>query len=69
VATANNASFGAQAAYDEWVPAFEALFERSARQWPRFYDAVKTLADQTPEQRHAALRALLTPAAKDPPRA
>ena len=28
VAQANNASFGAQAAYDELVPGFEALFER-----------------------------------------
>ncbi|MBW7833755.1 MAG: aminopeptidase [Simplicispira suum] len=72
VATANNASFGAQAAYDEWVPAFETLFEQSARNWPRFYDAVKALADQSAEQRHTALRALLappTPAAKEPSRA
>lgn len=71
VATANNASFGAQAAYDEWVPAFEALFEQSARNWPRFYDAVQALAQQNADQRHAALRALIapsTPAAKEPPR-
>jgi predicted aminopeptidase len=72
VATANNASFGAQAAYDELVPAFEALFEQSARNWPRFYDAVKALARQSAEQRLAALRALMEPppnAAKDLPRA
>ena len=31
VAKANNASFAAQAAYDELVPAFEALFEREGR--------------------------------------
>ena len=69
VATANNASFGAQAAYDELVPAFEALFEQSAREWPRFYDAVKALAHQSAAQRLAALRALMAPpstAAKDP---
>ena len=72
VATANNASFGAQAAYDELVPAFEALFEQSGRNWPRFYDAVKALAHQSAEQRLAALRALMEPpptAAKDLPRA
>ena len=43
VARANNASFGAQAAYDELVPGFEARFEREERDWPRFYDAVKAL--------------------------
>ncbi|MDA8444344.1 aminopeptidase [Paracidovorax valerianellae] len=59
VAEANNAAFGAQAAYDEWVPAFEALFQREGRDWPRFYDAVKHLAAQLPEQRQAAMRALL----------
>lgn len=72
VASANNASFGAQAAYDELVPAFEALFEQSARNWPRFYDAVKALAHLSAEQRLAALRALMEPpstAAKDLPRA
>ncbi|GKT22492.1 aminopeptidase [Acidovorax sp. SUPP3334] len=65
VAEANNAAFGAQAAYDEWVPAFEALFHREGRDWPRFYDAVKRLAAQPPEQRQAAMRALL-PAATSP---
>lgn len=72
VASANNASFGAQAAYDELVPAFEVLFEQSARDWPRFYDAVKALAHQSAEQRLAALRALMEPpftAAKDLPSA
>lgn len=58
VAQANNASFAAQAAYDELVPAFEALFEREGRQWPRFYDAVRQLAQQPPAQRHQSLRAL-----------
>ena len=58
VAQANNASFAAQAAYDELVPAFEALFEREGRHWPRFYDAVQQLARQPQPQRHEALRAL-----------
>ena len=59
VAQANNASFAAQAAYDELVPAFEALFEREGRAWPRFYDAVRDLTRQPLPERHDALRALL----------
>ncbi|MEO7241652.1 MAG: aminopeptidase [Variovorax sp.] len=48
VAGANNASFGAQAAYDQWVPAFEALFyridaEHPADPWPLFYAEVRRL--------------------------
>ena len=58
VAKANNASFAAQAAYDEWVPAFEAVFEREGRDWRRVYDAVRQLSQQPPAQRHAALTAL-----------
>ena len=55
VAHANNAGFGAQAAYDELVPAFEALFERSGRSWPAFYDAVKRLAGLSKAARIKAL--------------
>jgi predicted aminopeptidase len=55
VARANNASLGAQAAYDELVPGFEALFEREGRDWPRFYDAVKRLAELPKDERHQAL--------------
>lgn len=56
VANANNAAFGAQAAYDELVPAFEALFEREGRDWPRFYDAVRKLATLEKDARHEALK-------------
>jgi predicted aminopeptidase len=59
VARANNATFGAQAAYDELVPAFEAVFEREGRDFARFYDAVRALADQPRSERTAALRSLL----------
>lgn len=59
VARANNASFAAQAAYDELVPAFEALHAREGGDWPRFYDAVRQLAWQPQAQRQQALRALL----------
>ena len=57
-AGANNASFGAQAAYDELVPDFEALFELEGRDWPRFYEAVKKLAGVAKDERHKALKAL-----------
>ncbi len=56
VARANNATFGAQAAYDELVPGFLALFEDEDRDWPRFYAAVKALATLPQADRHAALK-------------
>ena len=56
VARANNASFGAQAAYDELVPGFEALFEASGQDWQRFYDAVSALAKLPKNERHQALK-------------
>ncbi|MGJ7543081.1 aminopeptidase [Variovorax sp. LT1R16] len=57
VARANNAAFGAQAAYDDLVPGFEALFEREGREWPRFYAEVRRLAALPKTERHAALQA------------
>jgi predicted aminopeptidase len=56
VARANNASFGAQAAYDELVPGFEALFDASGKDWQRFYDAVRQLATLPKNERHQALK-------------
>jgi predicted aminopeptidase len=56
VERANNASFGTQAAYDELVPGFEALFAREGRDWKRFYDAAKALAAMTKEERHQRLK-------------
>jgi predicted aminopeptidase len=58
VAQANNASFGAQAVYDELVPEFEALFRRERGDWPRFYAAVKQLAALPKEERHQRLEEL-----------
>ena len=55
VARANNASFGAQAAYDDLVPGFEALFETSGKDWQRFYDAVRMLAELPKNERRQAL--------------
>ena len=62
VARANNASFGAQAAYDEGVPAFEALFEREGRDWQRFYSAVRRLAALPRDERDAFLKSAALPA-------
>ncbi|TAN13370.1 MAG: aminopeptidase [Burkholderiaceae bacterium] len=59
VAKANNASFGVLAAYDEFVPAFEALFRREDRDWPRFYAAVRKLGDLPKAERRAQLKALM----------
>lgn len=56
VAEANNAAFGAQAAYDELVPGFEALFEREGRDFQRFYDAAKKLSGLPKQQRHDRLK-------------
>jgi predicted aminopeptidase len=53
---ANNAAFGAQAAYDDLVPGFEALFRREGGDWNRFYDAVKQLAKLPKEERHELLK-------------
>ena len=58
VARANNASFGAQAAYDDLVPGFLALFEREGQEFNRFYDAVRALGEHPREQRTAALQQL-----------
>jgi predicted aminopeptidase len=58
VARANNAAFAAQGAYDDLVPAFEALFERQGRQWPRFYQEVRRIAAlPTDAARRQALQA------------
>lgn len=65
VAQANNAAFALQAAYDGWVPAFEALFAQGGDDWPRFYAAVRELGALPPDERHARLRAL-APAAAPP---
>ncbi|MEN9779740.1 MAG: hypothetical protein RL014_888 [Pseudomonadota bacterium] len=58
VAQAGNASFAIQGAYEEWVPAFAALFEREGRDWRRFYDATRTLSRLPREERRAALARL-----------
>jgi predicted aminopeptidase len=59
VAKANNASFGALAAYDELVPQFDALFAKQTgsaqERWSQFYAACKTLAELPRKERREAL--------------
>ncbi|MGZ5268529.1 MAG: aminopeptidase [Caldimonas sp.] len=54
-ARANNASFGVLASYTALVPAFERLFEREGRDFPRFYAEVRRLASLPSAERRAAL--------------
>jgi predicted aminopeptidase len=56
VAQANNAAFALQAAYDQWVPAFEALFVQEGRSFSRFHAAVAKLASLPAQERAQALQ-------------
>ena len=58
VARANNASFGVQAAYNELVPGFEALFAQQGGDWPRFHAAVRELSTLPLAERQARRRAM-----------
>jgi predicted aminopeptidase len=58
VKQANNAAFGALAAYDDVVPQFEALFEQQGGDWDKFYAAVQTLAAMPKEARQLALKSI-----------
>ena len=57
----NNAHLAAVGAYNDLVPAFEALLAQQGGDLPRFYAAVRSLAELPRAERDAALRAL-TPA-------
>lgn len=54
----NNARLGVLAAYNAQVPAFERLFERAGRDWPRFHAEVRRLASLPKAERDAALASL-----------
>ena len=62
---ANNAAFAVLAAYNELVPQFEALFERSGRDFPRFYAEVQRLAALPKSERRAALASSSTSTARN----
>jgi predicted aminopeptidase len=54
----NNAKLLPFGLYDQWVPAFAALFKKVGGDWPKFYGAVKQMGDLPVDQRKAALQAL-----------
>ena len=54
-AQVNNAALAVQGAYEDLVPAFEALFERQGRDFTRFYAEVRRLAALPAGERRAAL--------------
>jgi predicted aminopeptidase len=47
----NNATLAPFGLYDEFAPAFAALFAESGRDWNAFYAASRRLGDETPEKR------------------
>jgi predicted aminopeptidase len=57
MARANNAALAVQGAYNDLVPDFERLFERTGGDFDRFYAEVKRLAALPKAERHATLRA------------
>jgi predicted aminopeptidase len=59
VKNANNASFGALAAYDDGVPQFEALFAQEGGDWVKFFGTVQKLAKMTKEERETVLKIAL----------
>ena len=56
VERANNASLGAQAAYDDLVAGFERLFEQVDGRWPDFFDAARVLAQMPKAERTQVLQ-------------
>ncbi|MEJ5061639.1 MULTISPECIES: aminopeptidase [unclassified Pseudomonas] len=58
-ATMNNARLLPFGLYDQWVPAFAALFKQEGGDWVRFYAKVEKLGALTIDQRKTALRKLV----------
>lgn len=58
IANANNASLGAQAAYDELVPQFEAVFEKTGKNWTAFYEVIQSIVPLPKDERRRALAAM-----------
>lgn len=56
VERANNASLGAQAAYDDLVAGFERLFQQVDGRWPDFFDAARVLAQMPKAERTQVLQ-------------
>lgn len=57
----NNARLLPFGLYDQWTPAFAAIFRESGAQWPAFYARVRALAHEPKARRDAALQVLSPP--------
>ena len=55
----NNARLLPFGLYDQWVPAFAALFKQVEGDWLRFYAQVERLGELPATERKAALKALV----------
>lgn len=55
----NNAKLLPFGLYDQWVPAFSALFRQAEGDWERFYERVGQLASLPIAARTAALQGLM----------
>ncbi|NWC08867.1 aminopeptidase [Pseudomonas agarici] len=55
----NNAKLLPFGLYDQWVPAFTALFRQVNSDWPAFFTAVEKLGGLPVDERKAALRQLM----------
>jgi len=54
----NNASLLPFGLYDQWVPAFAALFRNASNDWPTFYARVRDIARESKAQRESSLHRL-----------
>ncbi|MFT3791099.1 MAG: aminopeptidase [Rudaea sp.] len=63
----NNASLLPFGLYDEWMPAFAALFAQAGRDWPAFHARVRRLARMQKTAREESLRAAAGAAAPQIP--
>ncbi|RDS84978.1 aminopeptidase [Dyella monticola] len=54
----NNATLLPFGLYDQWIPAFAAIFKQAGGQWPQFFDRVRALAREPKVGRTNALCAL-----------
>ena len=56
----NNASLLPFGLYDEWVPAFENLFEEQSRDWIEFYAACRALGKRPSAERREHMQELIS---------
>ncbi len=57
----NNAKLLPFGLYDQWVPAFAAVFKQVGGDWPQFFAEVERLGHLPVDERHATLNRLMAP--------